>query len=142
MANYKGKCFCGEVEVEISGEPIAMMVCHCNVCRSWSASPVNGATLFKPEDVAVTKGADSLRSYAQNEGHDRSWCDKCGGHVLTDHRDTYGIVDVYAAVIEGLTFTPTAHVNYESAVMPVKDGLPKFKDFPAEMGGSGEMLPE
>ena len=142
MAHYKGKCFCGEVEVEISGEPIGMMVCHCNVCRSWSASPVNGATLFKPEDVAVTKGADFLRFYAQNEGHDRSWCDKCGGHVLTDHRDTYGVVDVYAAVIEGLTFTPTAHVNYESTAMPVKDGLPKFKDFPAEMGGSGEILPE
>ena len=142
MANYKGKCFCGEVEVEISGEPIAMMVCHCKVCRSWSASPVHGATLFKPEDVAVTKGADTLLSYAKNEGHDRSWCGKCGGHVLTDHRDTYGIIDVYAAVIEGFTFTPTAHVNYESTVLPMRDGLPKFKDFPAEMGGSGEMLPE
>lgn len=92
--------------------------------------------------MAIKKGADSLRSYARNEGHDRSWCDKCGGHVLTDHGDTYGIVDVYAAVIEGLTFNQTAHVNYESTVMPVKDGLPKFKDFPAEMGGSGEMLAE
>jgi len=112
------------------------------VCRSWSASPVNGATLFKPEDVSITKGANSLRSYAKNEGHDRSWCDKCGGHVLADHRDTYGIVDVYAAVIDGLTFTPTGHVNYESTVLPIKDGLPKFKDFPAEMGGSGEMLDE
>jgi hypothetical protein len=26
--------------------------------------------------------------------------------------------------------------------MPMKDGLPKFKDFPAEMGGSGETLDE
>jgi hypothetical protein len=27
-------------------------------------------------------------------------------------------------------------------VMAVRDGLPKFKDFPKEFGGSGEMLPE
>jgi hypothetical protein len=34
------------------------------------------------------------------------------------------------------------HVNYESTVLPMKDGLPKLKDFPAELGGSGETLPE
>jgi hypothetical protein len=34
------------------------------------------------------------------------------------------------------------HVNYESTVLRMKDGLPKMKDFPAEMGGSGETLAE
>ncbi|MGB1357711.1 MAG: GFA family protein [Candidatus Puniceispirillaceae bacterium] len=142
MAKYKGGCFCGEVQFELADDPVAMLVCHCRVCRGWSAAPVNGASLFKPEDVTITKGAGSLRSYAQNEGHERSWCEKCGGHVLTDHRETYGIIDVYASVIEDFTFAPTAHVNYESTIMPMRDGLPKFKDFPAEMGGSGDMLAE
>ena len=50
--------------------------------------------------------------------------------------------DVYAAILPGLEFKPGLHVNYESAVLRVKDGLPKLKDFPAEMGGSGETLPE
>ena len=27
-------------------------------------------------------------------------------------------------------------------VLPMRDGLPKLKDFPAEFGGSGEMMPE
>jgi hypothetical protein len=27
-------------------------------------------------------------------------------------------------------------------VLPMRDGLPKFKDFPAEFGGSGETIPE
>ena len=142
MSNYRAKCFCGEVEIEITGEPVAMMVCHCTVCRAWSAAPVNGATLFKPEDVTIIKGAGSLRSFAQSEGHDRSWCEKCGGHVLTDHRKTYGIVDVYASVIENFRFEPTAHVNYENTVLPMQDGLPKFKDFPEDFGGSGKMIDE
>jgi hypothetical protein len=41
-----------------------------------------------------------------------------------------------------LAFEPGVHVNYESTVLQMKDGLPKLKDFPAEMGGSGETLPE
>jgi hypothetical protein len=39
-------------------------------------------------------------------------------------------------------FTPGIHVNYASAVLPMKDGLPKLKDFPTELGGSGEPVAE
>ena len=38
--------------------------------------------------------------------------------------------------------TPGVHVNYESTVLRMKDGLPKLKDFPEELGGSGETLAE
>jgi hypothetical protein len=41
-----------------------------------------------------------------------------------------------------LKFTPALHVNYQESVLRIKDGLPKMKDFPKEMGGSGELLPE
>jgi hypothetical protein len=37
---------------------------------------------------------------------------------------------------------PGVHVNYAETVLPMKDGLPKLKDYPAEMGGSGIVLPE
>jgi hypothetical protein len=34
------------------------------------------------------------------------------------------------------------HVHYQETVLPMRDGKPKFKDIPAEMGGSGTLLPE
>jgi len=34
------------------------------------------------------------------------------------------------------------HVNYAEAVLRMQDGLPKLKDFPAELGGSGEAVAE
>jgi len=37
---------------------------------------------------------------------------------------------------------PGVHVNYAETVLPMRDGLPKFKDFPATFGGSGEQLAE
>ncbi len=39
-------------------------------------------------------------------------------------------------------YKPTMHVNYSEKVLAVRDGLPKFKDFPKDFGGSGEMVPE
>jgi len=60
---------------------------------------------------------------------------------MTNH-PTFGLVDVYAATIPGLKFAPQVHVNYAETVLRMKDGLPKMKDFPKEMGGSGETVPE
>jgi hypothetical protein len=60
---------------------------------------------------------------------------------MSDH-PTFGLKDVYAATIPGLPFAPALHVNYGESVLRIKDGLPKMKDFPSELGGSGEMLPE
>ena len=142
MTVYKGSCMCGVVKVEVEGDPMAMAVCHCKLCRAWSASPVTGASLWAPDKVKITAGHDNIASYAHVEGHDRTWCANCGGHVFTDHSTTYQAIDVYAAILEDFEYKPTVHVNYESSVLPMKDGLPKFKDFPKEMGGSGDLLDE
>ena len=52
------------------------------------------------------------------------------------------MVVVYATVLEGsgLSYEPTFHSFYEEGVMHVADGLPKFADLPAEIGGSGRRL--
>jgi hypothetical protein len=41
-----------------------------------------------------------------------------------------------------LDFKPAVHVNYAETVLPIRDGLPKLKDFPKEFGGSGEAIAE
>jgi hypothetical protein len=141
MTVHKGRCFCGAVEIEVQGNPEAMGYCHCSSCRSWSAGPVNAFTLWKPENVTVTKGADRLARFTKTEGSGRQFCKICGGHVMTDH-PPLAMIDVYAATIPSLKFSPEVHVNYSETVLPMKDGLPKLKDFPAEFGGSGVIVPE
>jgi hypothetical protein len=141
MTVYKGRCLCGAVEIEAEGAPEAMGYCHCNSCRSWSAAPVNAFTLWQPNNVRVTKGVDLVGHFRKTELSDRQFCKCCGGHLMTDH-PPLGLVDVYAATIPALKFSPGVHVNYAETVLPMKDGLPKLKDFPAELGGSGIAVPE
>lgn len=138
---YAGRCYCGAVRIAVTGDPLGAGYCHCVACRSWSAGPVNAFTLWPPEAVAVTHGEEHIGEYHQNEQSYRQWCTACGGHVLTRHPQ-WGVVDVYAATIPSFPFTPGLHVNYESTVLPMQDGLPKFRDFPADFGGSGELLTE
>lgn len=138
---HKGTCFCGAVSVEVSGAPVGTGFCHCNDCRLWSAGPVNAFTLWKPDQVKVTKGADNIGTFNKTPHSYRKWCKTCGGHIMTDHPGM-GLVDVYAAVIPTFNHDPHVHVHYQSTVLKIKDGLPKMKDLPAAMGGSGETLAE
>ncbi len=141
MSQHKGTCFCGAVEVTLEGEPAAMGYCHCESCRHWSAGPINAFTLWKPEAVRITKGEEHLLTYNKTENSCRRWCKTCGGHVLTEHPG-FGLTDVYAAVIKDLKFEPQLHVNYAESVVRMRDGLPKQKDFPKELGGSGVLVAE
>lgn len=138
---HEGRCFCGRVQFQVSGEPVAMGYCHCESCRQWSAGPLNAFSLWKPEALRITQGADSIGSYHKTPNSYRKWCTHCGGHLFTEHPG-FGLTDVYAALLPTLEFRPAVHVHYQEAVLRIHDGQPKMRDLPGEMGGSGEALAE
>ena len=138
---FHGSCFCGAVQLTVRGAPVAMGYCHCDSCRSWSAGPVNAFTLWQPDAVTVTQGAEQIDSFSKTPKSLRKWCKRCGGHLFTEHPG-WGVTDVYAATIAGFPFQAGLHVNYQETRLRIKDGLPKLKDMPQEMGGSGIGLAE
>lgn len=140
-SSYSGSCFCGAVRFTVSGEPAAMGYCHCDACRHWSAGPVNAFTLWKPDAVRITQGAENIGTYNKTTRSYRKWCKSCGGHLFTEHPG-WGLTDVYAAVIPELPFKTGIHVHYQETVLPIRDGVTKLKDVPKEMGGSGVSIPE
>ena len=138
---HKGACFCGAVEVEVSGEPAAQGYCHCESCRSMAGAPVRGFTVWPQDAVKVTRGEDQLKGYSKTDFSDRRHCASCGGQVLINH-PTIEMVDVHSETLRNFDFQPGLHVNYQEKVLPVRDGLPKFKDFPEAFGGSNETIAE
>jgi hypothetical protein len=140
-AKYHGTCFCKTVEIEATGAPAVMAFCHCESCRTWLSAPVHGATLWPAAQVTVTKGADQLGTVKKTEASHRQFCKQCGGRVMVGHPGI-GMVDVSSVVLPALSFQPSLHVHYGEKVLAMRDGLPKFKDFPKDFGGSGDMLPE
>ena len=141
IGKHTGKCFCGSVEVVATGDPLTMGYCHCTSCRQWSATPVNAFTIWAPEAVRITKGAESVGSFGKTKKTIRKWCQACGGHLLTEH-PWWLVTEVPAAVLPDLPFHPALHLYYAETVLRIKDGLPKQKDFRAELGGSGDVVDE
>jgi hypothetical protein len=47
-----------------------------------------------------------------------------------------------AAVVPRIAFKPVIHLHYAETLSPMKEWLPKFRDFPIEAKGSGELVPE
>ena len=139
--HYVGECFCGAVEISATGSPELMGYCHCISCRSWSASPVNAFTFWRPSRVRVTRGEDRLRAFSLTEQSRRQFCGECGGHVMT-HHPMLDLIDIYAAVLPSLPFRPKLHLYYAEKVLALRDGLPKLNDYPTEMGGSGDVIAE
>ncbi len=139
--SYKSGCACGAVEVEISGDPAVQCYCHCESCRGWLGAPIHAAALWPTPSVRITKGENQLGVFKKTEASHRHFCTSCGAPVLVRHPQI-GMTDVPAGTVSGLAYTPTMHVNYGEKVMAARDGLPKFKDFPKEFGGSGDKISE
>jgi hypothetical protein len=118
-----------------------MGFCHCDSCRAWSGSPVNALTLWPPTAVSIVRGGSEIASFQKTERAIRKWCRHCGGHLFTEH-PVWGVVAVLAGVLREFPFDPMLHVNYAETVLHLRDGLPKLKDFPVEMDGTGVTLPE
>src|SRR6516162_9062191 len=83
---------------------------------------VNAFTLWKPEAVRITKGKDQLATYQKTEISPAT--------ILPQVRRTS--YDHASHVRTGrhiLGVSPGVHVNYAETVLPMRDGLPKLKDF-------------
>ena len=138
---HTGACYCGAVTIDVRGVPLEMGYCHCENRRRYSAAPVSAFTLWKNEDVNVTKGEEFLGRFKSSDISERGYCTKCGGHILVEH-PPLGLMDVRIGALPNFPFRPRVHLNYAETILPIRDGLPKLKDFPAAIGGSGETIPE
>ena len=137
--SYKGSCFCGAVQFTVSGEPAGMGYCHCESCRHWSAGPVNTFTLWKPEALKITKGADNIGTYNKTPNSARKWCKTCGGHIFTEHPGL-GLTDVYAAVHSlppvsawstcQLSGDQTAHQGWLAEDEGLPEGIRRLRYYP------------
>ncbi len=130
------KCHCGAVRVEISGAPKAQFFCHCDDCQAVHGAAYIPVAMYSADRVKVTRG--SPRAW-QLRVTPRTTCPECGTRMFAEV-PAIGVRGVNGFLLPKGTFEPTFHMQCQFAVRPVKDDLPHFKSFPAEFGGSNEMV--
>jgi hypothetical protein len=73
-----GGCNCGQVRFEVSGQPVRVGLCHCQVCRKQTGSIGNFFAVWQTDCVSVTGETRSWRLSTDN----RHFCPVCGSSVF------------------------------------------------------------
>lgn len=126
-----GKCQCGAISYQVTGEPAHSTLCWCGDCRaSAGATPVVW-TLF-PNDALTITG--SPVSYESSPGTSRSFCGTCGTGLFFVNETIFpGQTDVQAGTFDDPNaFPPQAHIQLADAPgwEPKQPDLPRFDRYP------------
>jgi hypothetical protein len=129
-------CPCGATEVTIRGKAVAQFYCHCDDCRTMTSGAYAAESVYRADDVVVTRGKAAVWMLKRNPRH---FCATCGGRLFIEvaGRGLRG-VNGFALTSEG--FKPQFHVNCRFAVRQIVDGLPHFAGMPASFGGSDDQV--
>lgn len=141
-SEIQGQCYCGSVQVVVSGPAALSGYCHCLECRKWHGAPINAFSVWPTASVTIE--GETLVS-EQSDASGRVSCQLCGGCVA-NLKPSLGMTVVYPMTLAGsegcAPFEPSFHIFYGERVMDFADGLPKFIELPSDLGGSGEMIAE
>ena len=132
----KIKCLCGDVELELSGEPMAQVYCHCEDCQKAHSAAYVKVAIYPVDGVKVTKGKTISWTVLRTP---RVTCPRCGTRLYQEPPG-FPVKGVNAYLMPEGMFKPMWHNQCQHAVAPIRDGLPHYKGFPAAMGGSDETV--
>ncbi len=98
-----GRCLCGEVSYELSGEPIATAVCHCDHCQRQSGAAFSVNIVAHESQLSVS---GTMKTYEETGEHDdgvyvrRRFCGSCGSPIVSEIVQTDGLVAVKAGTLD------------------------------------------
>jgi hypothetical protein len=124
-----GHCLCGSVRYEISGEPLALLYCHCEECRRATGSSLNTSILVRRGDFRVVSGEDAISFYESSPGNRRHFCSTCGSPVFKHFPKPPNFVTVRAGTLDSDPgIRPSGHiwVSEKAPWYEITDGLPQF----------------
>lgn len=137
---HRGSCYCGTVEVAVTGPPVVAGYCHCLSCRKWHSAPIIAWSTWPKENVRIN---GAIIASEKDPATRRIACRACGG-CIANEKPQIDMIVVYPMTLCGsdFSFEPEMHLFYVERVMDFSDGLPKFVDVPESYGGSGELMSE
>lgn len=130
MTQITGQCRCGDVQFEVTSNPLVTMACHCTGCQQMTSSAFSLSALYPGSRFRVTAGSPVLGGLRKEPRH--YFCPNCMSWLFT--RPMEDFVNVRATLMEDArTFTPFIEA-YTDEKLPwaVTGAKRSFPRFPAE----------
>jgi hypothetical protein len=140
-------CFCGKVEIEAVGRPIAAVICYCDDCQAAAkqieAMPSaprfracdggTGVVVFRKDRVRWISGKSLLKKLKSRADSptNRQLATCCNSAMLLDFDDSKHCVDIYSARVKGTVPRPEFLVCTKFAANSPNnsDGVPAYPGY-------------
>ena len=123
----KGRCMCGNIQFEYSGDVNWILNCHCESCRRATSSPMTTWISVPNENFTFTAGETA--NFSSSPGVTRQFCPNCGTPISFETEKMPGEIHLYAAsLLDPNSVQPTCHVFEEEKLewFEVHDQLPRY----------------
>jgi hypothetical protein len=124
---HSGRCFCGDIQIEVSTQTLYCCICHCHSCQKASGGASVPWATFAKDGVRVTAGV--LTWHHSSPGVTRGHCARCGTSMTYEQVDRKGQIDIALSVFdEPESFEPVAHIFVADKLpfVHIDDGLPRY----------------
>ena len=135
---FAGRCLCGAVEYQITGEPKRFHHCHCQRCRKATGTG-HASNLFVspslPEKITWIKGENLVVRYKvpDAERFTNSFCGQCGGRMPRYVSDLDVVMIPAGSLDIEPAMAPQARIFWDSRAPWSCDAgdLPVHSEYPA-----------
>jgi hypothetical protein len=121
MATREAACHCGQLELEVTGDPFAVSICHCLACQRRTGSAFGMQAGFNADQVEI---AGRFHDYTRisdetdRKAHVFHFCPDCGSQVFYTEPDEPGRIVVSVGAFADPSFAPPTRSGYESRRHP------------------------
>lgn len=94
----EGGCLCKAIRYRITGNPLALALCHCRTCRLASGAPSVAWTVFRSSDFVILSGRPN--SFSSSPDVVRTFCGRCGTPLTYQKTSQTDTTDVTTASLD------------------------------------------
>ena len=115
MATREAACHCGQLRLEVEGDPFVVGICNCLDCQRRTGSAFGMQAAFEPAQVQVVgehKTYRRISDEADSKPHDFHFCPECGSQVFYTEPDEPDLIVVSVGSFADPSFPPPTEEGY------------------------------
>ena len=135
----EGGCLCGAIRYRLTGEPVAVTVCHCGDCQRQSGSAFGMSLVVRREQLEILRGEPARYESraASGAGKHAFFCARCGVRLYNSLERMPETFNVKPGTLDDTRWlAPRLHV-WTSSRQPwvtVPEGVASFPKNPVRVG--------
>ncbi|NOK19820.1 GFA family protein [Corallococcus carmarthensis] len=129
MSQRRASCVCGQLRVEVTGEPIRVSMCHCFACQQRTGSVYGVQARFRREAITAIEGRSKTFTRKGDESGNSAhfhFCPECGSTVYYEFAHDPDVIAITVGAFADPAFPAPVFSVYEerSHSWAVPRGIP------------------